>query len=501
MVGLEQIFQIHTLLALAGGVIFGLFWGALPGLSTSMVMALLVGISAIFPLPLGVAFLLGVYVGSTSGGEMTAVLINIPGTPDALPLTIEGYPLTKRGEGPLALGMAYVASFLGGWIGILFLILLVPLVIKVALRFSSWEMALLGLWGVVIAGNLTSGERPIKGWISGWLGLLVSMVGREMIYGYNRFTFGSAELVEGIDYIPVLIGLFGLAEVARVLSVREQVSVHATISRIIPPWSMVKRYWKAAVRGSLIGALIGAIPGAGANVATYVSYDIAKRTAPPDEREKFGQGSYEGIVAAEVADNANIGGSLLPTLTLGIPGSAPAAAFMASLTLLGIRVGPLINRDHPGFLYYIYGVLILANFIMYGFALLMVKPAVRLFSLPRELLMPIISVICVVGAFELNLSMFDVGTMFAFGIVGFLLQRFGFPLAPMVLGAILGPMVDENLRRTLVLYENRPILELFTRPIGIALLILILFTLYDGVFRAGKVRKVRLPLEAVRGEH
>jgi putative tricarboxylic transport membrane protein len=495
MFALEQIFQVSTVLTVSAGVIFGLLWGALPGLSTSMVMALLVGISTIFPLPLSVAFLIGVYVGSTSGGEMSAVLINIPGTPDAVPLTIEGYALTRRGEGPLALGMAYIASFLGGWVGILFLILLVPLVINVALKFSSWEMALLGLWGVVIAGNLTSGERPIKGWISGWLGLLVAMVGREMIYGYNRFTFGSAELIEGIDYIPLLIGLFGLAEVLRVLSMGKEYTSYSTVDRIIPPWSMVRRYWKAALRGSLIGAIIGAIPGAGANVATFVSYDIAKRTAPPREREKFGQGSYEGIVAAEVADNANIGGSLLPTLTLGIPGSAPAAAFMAALTLLGVRVGPLVNRDHPGFLYYVYGLLILANLIMYGSALILVRAAARLFSLPRELLMPIISVICVIGAFELNLSMFDVEIMFAFGIIGFLLQRLGFPLAPMVLGAILGPMIDENLRRTLVLYENRPLVELLVRPIGVVLLMVILFTLYDGIFRVAKVREAPLPTE------
>lgn len=483
---LSQIVQPMTLLTMATGVVFGLLWGAMPGLSTSMAMALLVGISAKFSFPLAIAFLIGVFTGSTSGGEMSAVLINIPGTPDAVPLTIEGYPLTRRGEGARALGLAYVASFLGGWVGIALLVLFVPVIIGFALRLGSWEMALLGLWGVAIAGNLTSGERPLKGWISGCLGLLVAMVGREVIYGYGRFTFNSAELADGIDYIPLLIGLFGLAEILRVFLTHEPIQVQSQIRRIIPDWGLIRRYWKAAIRGSLIGALIGAIPGAGANVATYVSYDVARRTAPPDERAKFGQGSYEAIVAAEVADNANIGGALLPTLTLGIPGSAPTAAFMAALSLHGVRVGPLIHQDHPGLLPYIYGVLVLSNFVMYGAALLLVRPVARIFSLPREMLMPIIAVVCVLGAFGLNLSMFDVSVMVVFGVMGLVLQRAGFPLAPMVLGAILGSMVDENLRRALVLFEHQP-MALFGRPFGLALLVLILLTLYDGIYRAGRV--------------
>ncbi len=455
-----------------------------------MVMALMVGVSARFSLPLALAFLIGVFVGSTSGGEMSAVLINIPGTPDAVPLAIEGYPLARRGEAGQALGMAYIASFLGGWAGIAFLISLVPVIISVALKFSSWEMFLLGLWGVSIAGNLTSGERPIKGWISGWLGLLVAMVGREVLFGYDRFSFGLAELQDGIDFIPLLIGLFGLAEVIRVITTRESIRTVSGAARIIPPWHMVRRYWRTAVRGSLLGAFVGAIPGAGANVSTFVSYDVARRMASPEERAKFGQGSYEGIVAAEVADNANIGGSLLPTLTLGIPGSAGAAAFMAALNLQGIRIGPLINQDHPGLLYAIYGLLIVANLVMYASALLLLKPAVRVLSLDRNLLMPIIAVVCVVGAFQVGLSMFDVGMMYAFGIVGYVLVRLGFPLAPMVLGAILGPMVDSNLRRALMVYEGRNLLELFTRPLGLAIIALILWTLYDGFFRSARRARV-----------
>jgi putative tricarboxylic transport membrane protein len=363
----------------------------------------------------------------------------------------------------------------------------------VALKFTSWEMFLLALWGVVIAGNLTSGEQPLKGWIAGWLGMLVAMVGREVIFGADRFSFGSRDLLDGIDFVPLLIGLFGLAEVIRVVSTRESASAIARVSRVLPSWGMLRRYWKVAMRGSLIGAVIGCIPGGGANVATYVSYDVAKRVAPPEERERFGKGSYEAIVAAETADNANIGGALLPMLALGIPATAVSAMFMAALNLQGIRVGPLINQDHPGLLYIIYGLLIVANVIMYVSALLLIRPAVRIFSLPRELLMPIISVVCVVGAYEVGLSMFDVGIMYVVGILGYLLLRMGFPLAPMVLGAILGSMIDENLRRALMVYEGRNVLELVGRPLGLVIVAVILLTLWEGLRRGKRAALVPVP--------
>lgn len=493
MIDLAQMLQPATLLLMIAGVVFGLLWGAMPALSTTMAIALLVGVSANFPLALALPFLIAVLTGSVSGGEMSAVLINIPGTPDALPLSIEGYPLARRGEGGQVLGLVYAVSFLGGWVGIAFLILLAPVVMSVALKFTSWEMFLLALWGVVIAGNLTSGEQPLKGWIAGWLGILIAMVGREVIFGADRFSFGSKDLLDGVDFVPLLIGLFGLAEVIRVLSTRESVAALARVTRILPSWGMLRRYWRVALRGSLIGAVIGCIPGGGANVATYVSYDVAKRTAPPEEREKFGKGSYELIVAAETADNANIGGALLPMLALGIPATAVSAMFMAALNLQGIRVGPLINQDHPGLLYIIYGLLIVANIIMYVSALLLIKPVVRIFSLPRELLMPIISVVCVVGAFEVGLSMFDVGIMYMIGIVGFVLLRLGFPLAPMVLGAILGPMIDENFRRALMLVEGRNVFELLGRPLGLAIIVVILFTLWDGVMRSRRGGLIPLP--------
>ncbi len=470
-----------------GGVTLGILWGAMPGLSTTMAMALLIGLSAGMEQYSGLMFMLGVYTGSVFGGAISAVLINIPGTPDAVPTMLEGHPLAKKGEGGLALGTAIAASFLGNWVGILLLIAFIPVILLLALQFRSWEMFLLSTWGIAICGTMSCGELPLKGWISGWIGLLVAFVGLDAIHGVPRYTFGTMLLEDGISYIPILIGLFGLTEILRVLPQKSPYTIPAKVGRVIPPFRTLVKYSRAAIRSGLIGTLIGAIPGAGANVASFLSYDIGKRRAKPEERAKWGKGSYEGIVCAEVANNANIGGSLLPTLTLGIPGNAPAAAILAALELKNVVVGPAIQIEHPGLIYFIYFGLIIANFLMYGMAILLVKPCVKLFSLPRSLLMPLIIPMCVLGAFAVSLNYFDVYVMLGSGIVGYILHRFGFPLAPLVLAVILGPLADENLRRALLIFQGKSIWYVLLRPIGTPLVLVVLYTFYDGIFKRRKI--------------
>lgn len=466
------------------GVTFGILWGAMPALSTTMAMALLIGLSTGMGQDTAIMFILGVFTGSVFGGTITAVLINIPGTPDAVPTMIEGHPLARRGEGGLALGTAIGASFMGNWIGILLLIAFIPVVLLLALQFQSWEMFLLAMWGIAICGTMTSGPRPLKGWISGWIGLLVSFVGLDSIHATPRYTFGFDSLEDGISYIPVLIGLFGLTEILRVLPQKNYVGIPAAVGRIVPPVKTLWKYSRAALRSGLIGTIIGAIPGAGANVASFLSYDIGRRRASPEERAKWGTGSYEAIVCSEAASNANIGGSLLPTLTLGIPGSAAAAAFLAALELKNIIVGPAVQVEHPGLIYYIYWCLIIANFLMYGMAIVLVKPCVKLFSLPLALLMPLILLICVLGSYAVSLNYFDVYVMLGAGLAGYVLRRFGFPLAPMVLAIILGPVADENFRRALLIFEGKPVWNVFTdHPIGTLLMVVVLYTFYDGIFR------------------
>lgn len=466
------------------GTTLGILWGAMPGLSTTMAMALLIGLSTGMEQSTAIMFMLGVFTGSVFGGAISAVLINIPGTPDSVPTMIEGHPLAKRGEGGLVLGTAIAASFLGNWIGIILMIGFIPVILKIALSFRSWEMFLLSMWGIAICGTMSAGSRPLKGWISGWIGLLVSFIGLDAIHATPRFTFGFDILEDGISYIPVLIGLFGLTEILRVLPKKRPTSIPAEVGRVVPPLRALWKYSRAAIRSGLVGTIVGAIPGAGANVAAFLSYDIGRRRASPEERAKWGQGSYEAIVCAEVANNANIGGSMLPTLTLGIPGSAAAAAFLAALELKNVVVGPMIQIEHPGLIYYIYWALIIANFLMYGMAIALVKPCVKLFSLPQTVLMPIILLICTLGAYAVSLSYFDVYVMLVAGLVGYVMRRFGFPLAPMVLALILGPLADENFRRALLVFEGKPFHTIFTdHLIGTALLVVVLYTFYDGIFR------------------
>lgn len=466
------------------GTTLGILWGAMPGLTTTMAMALLIGLSTGMDQNTAITFMLGVFTGSVFGGAISAVLINIPGTPDSVPTMIEGHALARRGEGGLVLGTAIAASFLGNWIGIILMIAFIPLILTIALSFRSWEMFLLAMWGIAICGTMAAGKRPLKGWISGWIGLMVSFVGLDAIHATPRYTFGLGFLEDGISYIPVLIGLFGLSEILRVLPKNNPTSIPEKVGRVVPPLRTLWKYSRASVRSGLIGTIVGAIPGAGANVAAFLSYDIGRRRASPEERAKWGQGSYEAIVCAEVANNANIGGSMLPTLTLGIPGSAAAAAFLAALELKNVVVGPMIQIEHPGLIYYIYWALIIANFLMYGMAIALVKPCVKLFSLPQTLLMPIILLICTLGAYAVSLSYFDVYVMLAAGLIGHLLRRFGFPLAPMVLAIILGPVADENFRRALLVFEGKSFWSIvIDHPIGTVLLFVVLYTFYDGIFR------------------
>ncbi len=475
--------------ACLSGVTLGILWGAMPGLSTTMAMTLLIGLTVGMSQPVAIIFMLGVYTGSVFGGAISAVLINIPGTPDAVPTMLEGYQLAKRGEGGLALGTAISASFIGNWVGILLLIAFIPAVLFFALQFRSWEMFLLSVWGIAICGSMSSMDTPLKGWIAGWLGLMVSFVGLDSIHGVSRFSFGSYNLDDGISFIPVLIGLFGLAEILRVLPQKSPPAIPSDVGRVLPSLRTLVKYIRPSLRSGIIGTVIGAIPGAGANVASFFSYDVGRRRAGEEEKKKWGKGSYEAIVCAEVANNANVGGSMLPTLALGIPGNAAAAAVLAALELKNVVVGPLIQTENPGLIFYIYIGLIVANFFMYGMAIALIKPCVKLFSLPKTLLMPLILPICVLGAFAVNLNYFDVYVMLISGLVGYILHLLGFPLAPIVLAVILGPLADENLRRALLVFEDVGVLTiLWERKLGTVLLLVVLYTFYDGIFKRGKSR-------------
>jgi putative tricarboxylic transport membrane protein len=487
------------LLISAGGVVLGIIWGALPGLSTTMVMMLLIGLSAGLPLDVALAFMLGVYNGSTFGGAVSAVLINIPGTPDSIPTMMEGYPLAKQGKGGEALGLAITASFLGNWVGIVLLVVCLPVILAIALNFKSWEMFLLAIIGISICGTMSSGSVPLKGWITGWMGMLAAFVGYDAIHGVARFTYDVPALYDGISYVAILIGMFGLTEVLRALPQREGSGIPERIGRTTPSLGILARYMPAAFRSGLIGMVTGAIPGAGANIAAFLSYDIGRRRAKPEERAKWGKGSYEGIVCAEVANNANMGGGMLPTLTLGIPGNAPAAALLAALQLKNVVLGPTIEVDHPGLIAFIYALLIVANMMTWVAALLLIKPCVKLFQLPHSLLLALVVPICVIGAYAVRNDMSDVWMMLVAAFVGYAFYVFRFPSAPVVLGVILAPLADENLRRALLLFDNNG-LEFFARQyMGHALVLVIAGVFLEGVLRERRSRRRAAALAAGAG--
>ena len=484
-----QALSPYLLLVTLGGVCLGIFWGAMPGLSTTMAMMLLIGLSVSMNQETALAFMLGVYTASTFGGAISAVLINIPGTPDSVCTMIEGHPLAKQGKGGQALGLSVTASFMGNWVGILLLVACMPLILAIALQFRSWEMFLLAVIGISICGTMTAGSSPLKGWITGWLGMMLAFVGYDAIHGVPRFTFDIPALYDGISYVAILIGLFGLTEVMKVLPQREHTPIPENVGRAIPSFDLLIKHMPAAIRSGLIGTVVGAIPGAGANIAGFLAYDVGRRRAKPEEKAKWGKGSFEGIVCAQVADNANIGGAMLPTLTLGIPGSAPAAAMMAALQLKNVMLGPTINVDQPGLIQLIYALLVIANCLMFVAALALIKPCVKLFSLPHSLLMTLIIPICIIGAYSVRTNMFDVWVMVAGGFLGYAFYMFKFPAAPMVLGIILAPLADENLRRALLLFDNNGFGFFAKQYVGHVLVLTILAVFVEGLLRGRRTRR------------
>ncbi|CAN5554145.1 tripartite tricarboxylate transporter permease [soil metagenome] len=471
-------FTLHALIYSCIGAVLGIIWGAMPGLSMTMGMALLAQFSYSMNVYDSTAFLMGVYTGATFGGAISAILINIPGTPDAVPTQLAGYPLTKQGRGGEALGMAIAASFIGNWVGILLLMAFTPVALAFAMHFGAWEQFLLALWGILIAGSLSGeSDSALKGWISGWIGLAIAMVGIEPIIGHQRMTFDIPELLGGIQFIPALIGLFGLAEVLRVATEPEVQREPGPLGRVIPHLRDFTRYIRSALRSSALGTIIGVIPGGGGPMATFLAYDWGQKASGKD----FSKGSVEGVVCSETANNACIGGSLLPAMSLGIPGTAAAAVFMAALAFQGLVVGPTIDQSQPGFMQFLYGTLIVANLAMYIFGFALIKPSLYALTVRRGILMPLVTVLCVVGAFSLHLSSFDVMVMLVFGVIGYVLRQWEFPLAPMVFAMILGNMADENFRKAMIIFSSDGILSAMLRPIGIVMLAIIAWTLYSGI--------------------
>lgn len=440
----------------------GIIVGMLPGLTATMGVALMTTLTFRMETTNAVLILVCMYVGAIYGGSRSAILLNIPGTPANAATAVDGYPLARQGRAGRAIGLATTGSFIGSFIGMIILSLLTPILGNFALKFKSFEFTWLAVFGVVICGNLTAPKDPLKGWIAGFLGLFVAMIGMEGIHAHIRFSFGSVALSGGIALLPAMVGAFGFAELITIMKFPILEVVKTKIERVIPRPRDVLKYWRTIVRSGIIGTFIGAIPGVGEDIAAWVSYDIAKRRSK--DGDKFGTGIEEGLIAAETGNNACVAGAMIPVLALAIPGSAPAAVLLAAMFIHGVRPGPLIMIESPEFVFQVGAMVLLASTAMLILGLSLVKVLVKVLLVPREKLMPIVFTLCIVGAFAIQARLFDVGVMIVFGIIGYYMREMDYPVAPLVLGIILGDILDKNLRRALILSDGA-IAPFFTRPI------------------------------------
>ena len=454
----------------------GIIVGMLPGLTATMGVALMTTLTFHMEPGSAVLILVCMYVGAIYGGSRSAILLNIPGTPANAATAVDGHPLARQGMAGRAIGIATTGSFLGSAIGLLLLAFFTPLIGNFALNFKSFEFFWLAIFGIVICGNLTAPKDPLKGWIAGFLGLFVATIGMEPYHAYQRFSFGYMDMAGGIHLIPAMVGAFGFAEIITVMKHPRLEVIKGTIDRVIPRLADIGKYWKSIIRSGLVGTFIGAIPGVGEDIAAWTSYDLAKNASK--EPEKFGEGSIEGLLAAETGNNSAVAGAMIPVLSLAIPGSAPAAVLLAAMFIHGVRPGPLIMIEFPQFVYQVVAMVLLATTAMFVLGLFMVRPLVKVLSVSREKLMPVVFVLCVIGSYAIQARLFDIGVMVVFGVIGYFMREMDYPIAPLVLGIILGDILDKNLIRSLIISEGNP-LFFFQSPISIVIASVTFFTFFS----------------------
>ena len=432
----------------AAGTLAGIYVGAIPGLSVTMATSILISFTFKWQVNEALALIAGVFVGGVYGGSRTAILLNIPGAPSAIATALEGYPMAKRGEAGEAIGLTTVMSVFGGFVGIIALAMFAPLISSFAIMFNSRDYLLLGMIGILLVGTL-SGESFAKGAFAGALGVLIGMVGLDPMTAEGRFTFGSITLMGGIPYVAAMIGFFGVAEALSQLNNLDLPVIKQKIDRIIPKFSDVKRYFRLALRASGIGTIIGALPGTGGDIAALLAYDDARRTTK-DPEVPFGQGCKEGLVAPEVANNAAVGGSFVPMLTLGIPGDAVTAVIIGALFIHGLKPGPLLLVETPHLFWFTVGNLALANIFLLIFGLTGIRVFTKIVECPKAILISLIIVLSAVGTYAIQNNPSHVYWMLGFGVVGYFLKTYGFQVGPIILGVILGPMMDSNYRRAMI---------------------------------------------------
>ncbi|MGI5987926.1 MAG: tripartite tricarboxylate transporter permease [Dysosmobacter sp.] len=471
-IGFQEIMNPMCLALIFGGTMLGIIFGAIPGLSATMAIALCLPLTYGMEPINGMALLIGLYIGGISGGLVSAILLRIPGTPSSVATCFDGHPLAARGEAGKALGVGIFFSFIGTLMGIIALMFIAPSLAKVALKFSSYEYFSVGVFSITMMCALIKGAI-VKGLISGFIGLSIALVGPGRIDGLPRMTFGFHALDGGFDILPLLIGLFAVSEVLQEATQKgqpkEEVLQNFKIKGL--GFSLKEGIGQIpnCIRSGLIGLGIGILPGIGGGTSNILAYTVAKNSSKTPE--KFGTGIIDGVVASETANNATIGGALIPLLTLGIPGDAVTALLLGSLMVHGLTPGPLLFTNNGPFVYGIFVSSLVANVMMLLAMYLGIRLFARVLMVPKPILLPIIMVLCCVGAYGLNNRVFDVYAVLGFGLLAFALQKGGFPTSPIILGFVLGPMIETNLLRGMMQSEGS-FLPFLTRPISAVFLLI-----------------------------
>ncbi len=485
----QTLFDPLAFLCMVLAMAYGILLGAIPGLTATMAVALIIPLTYTLPKSVAMCLFVAVYIGGISGGLISAILLRMPGTPSSISTTFDGYPMAQKGMAGRALGTGILASFVGGTFGAVALLLIAPPLADLAVNFGPYEYATLALFALSMVSSLSEKDK-LKGLLSALLGLFFACVGQSPIDGTRRFTFGSAEMTGGFEILSVLIGLFAVSELlntsANLHAAADKLDARFGFSGFFPPLRETVSKWRSYLRASVIGTFMGILPGIGGGPGGLVAYAQEKRASRTPE--KFGTGIPEGIIASEASNNAVTGGALIPMLTLGIPGDATTAIIMGGLIVHDIRPGPLLFQNSPDIITTILLAVFLCNFLMLIIETFAIRGFVRVLDVPKHRLVPIIIMLCAVGVAGVNNRMFDVWAMLFFGFLGFVMERNGYPLAPFVLGFILGPMVEENARRTLMFYES-PLTLLTDRPLGTIFILLALLPFFMGFLKSLRNRR------------
>lgn len=448
---LSLFLSVENILMIALGVVIGVVIGAIPGLTATMAVALALPFTFGMEPVTAILLLVGIYKGGMYGGSITAILIRTPGSPASASTLLDGYPMAQKGEAKKALSMALYASCIADFISNLSLIFLAGYLAKLALSFGPPEYFWLICFSLTIIISV-SGDSVMKGLIAAALGVILALVGMDPVYGTERLTFDNYNLMDRINFIPLLIGLFAIPEILEFYLSRAREHIQTAVSGVDVTWQELKGSMRSIIRGSFIGVIIGAIPGTGATAASFISYSEARRNSP--NRDNFGKGEIEGVAAAEAGNNAVAGATMIPLLSLGIPGDVITAIILGAFMIHGLTPGPILFQENMNLIYALFCGIMLSSVVLFGTGKLAIRYFSRIADVPKQILFPIVLMFCIYGAYAVNNSTFDIAVMLVFGLVGFIFNRTGFASAPFLIGPILGPMLEDNFRRSLLISNN-----------------------------------------------